>query len=431
MLKNYLIIGLLLASSGNPYFTCNGPNASPNNTTSNSSGNANISPSTALPPESLVILESNLKPNSDSFGPLNIWSVRNNGADLKALSYQERYISTFPQLSPDKTKILFWSNRPLNNDTNPSPYNLWVMNVDGSNPQALTQNSTSESLNSLEVAQYSPDGRKIIFLSSRNLNGVNNALENPSLNLWIMNSDGSDLHPLTRFDVRTLLTQIKWSPDGNKISFLSNLNPDGSNSRLNNVQNLWSMQMDGSRLQALSRLQRASISFYDWSNDSSKFVVSSNVGSDGSDVLSPVNITNLWTFPADGSAWSALTRLTHGMHYRPLWSLDGKYILYISNRKLDGSDTSMNAKNLWAYKFEGDAHNPVTKLTLDSIEHYPYAWSEDSAKILFLSNRHYDKSDKLNLNGTSNLWMVNPDGNDLGTITGLSRTGQSVGNGSW
>lgn len=427
MLKNLLLIGLLSASSASPYYTCNGPNALGPNTTNN----ANVSPSTVLPPENILVFESNLKPNVDSFGPININSLESNGANLKFLSYQERFVSFMPQLSPDKSKIIFWSNRSLNNGNEASPNNLWTMNADGSNPQFLTQSSIAETLNTWEAAQLSPDGRKIIFISSRNLNGTNNALENPSLNIWSMNSDGSELRPLSNFDLRTQISQLKWSPDGSKIAFLSNLNPDGNSSRLNNVQNIWMMQADGSRLQAVTRLQRSSVSFYDWSNDGSKFALSANIGNDGSDILSPMNISNIWTIQNDGTQLNPLTRLTRGTHYRPLWSPDGKYILYISNRSLDGSDTNVSAKNLWLYKFEGNSHAAATKLTFNSLENYPYEWSKDSAKVLFISNRHLDKSDNVNTFNISNFWMMNPDGNDLGNITGFNETAQAVGNANW
>lgn len=426
-MKNLLLIGLLAASSASPFYTCNGTNAPG----SNNSTNANISPSAVLPPENILIFESNLKPNADTLGPININSVENNGSNLKFLSYQERFVSFMPQFSPDKAKIIFWSNRPLNNGNEASPNNLWNMNTDGSNPQFLTQSSIVETLNTWEAAQFSPDGRRIIFISSRNLNGANNALENPSLNIWSMNSDGSDLRALTNFDLRTQINQLKWSPDGSKIAFLSNLNPDGSNSRLNNVQNIWMMQADGSRQQAVTRLQHSSVSFYDWSNDSSKFALSTNVGSDGSDIVSPVNISNIWTIQNDGTQFNPLTRLTHGSHYRPLWSPDGKYILYISNRNLDGSDNNIAAKNLWAYKFDGNSHAAVTRLTFNSLENYPYEWSKDSTKILFLSNRHLDKSDSVNTFNISNFWMMNPDGTDLGNLTGFDETAQAVGNGNW
>lgn len=430
MFKNFLVIGLLLvASVNNPYYTCGSSNSS-NNSTSGISG-ADITPSTTLPPENTIVLESNLKPNSEQSGTNNLWSVQNNGVNLRALSYQDKSTSFAPQISPDKAKILFWSNRPLNSSSETSPNNLWVMGIDGSNPQALTQSTLIESMNTWETAQYSPDGSKIIFLSSRNLNLSNHDAENPSLNIWIMNSDGSDLHPLTRFDTRTVLSQLKWSPDGNNIAFLSNLNPEIENTRQANLLNIWTLQKDGSHLQPVTHLQHATVSDYDWSPDNSKFVFTSNMPSEGTDIVPLRSNLKLWTIANNSSQLTLLTAVANSSNTHPLWSPNGKQIVYISNRKTDSTDFGISNNNLWIYNFEGNTNTPVTKLVNDSIQHSPVKWSKDSKKILFISNRHTDKSDKINSNGISNLWMISTDGNDLGNVTGLNKSGQIIGLSDW
>lgn len=427
MFKHFLIMGLLLASSSQPFFTCNGPGSG----SSSVSGGAEINPSTVLPPENVIILDSNLKPNSDQLGFLNIGSVQNNGGNLRALSYQDRFTSFKPLLSPDKSKILFWANRPLGNSNEAAANNLWLMTVDGNDPKALTQSTVIETLSDWEQAQWSPDGKRIIFLSSRNLNGSNRDAENPSLNLWIMNHDGSDLHPLTRFDTRTTLTQAQWSPDGSKISFLSNLNPSIENTRQGNILNIWMLDPDGSHLQAVTHFQHASVSDYDWSNDSGKFVFTSNLPRDGNDLLPLRTNQKLWAITKEGNALKLLTALDNSTNYHPLWSPNGKQIIYISNRKIDGSDANIPAYNLWVYNVEGSSHNPVTKLLSETLQHFPYEWSKESNKILFLSNRHTDKSDKMNVNNIDNLWIINPDGNDLGNVTGLNKSGQNIEMASW
>lgn len=427
MFKHFLLMGLLLASSSQPYFTCNGPGSSSNSAISG----AEIVPASSLPPESILALDSNLKPNSEELGLLNIWSVQNNGGNLKALAYQDRFTSFKPQISPDKSKILFWANRPLGNSNEAGPNNLWLMSIDGSNLQALTQSKVQETFSHWETAQYSPDGRKIIFLSSRNLNGSNQDPENPSLNLWIMNSDGGDLHPLTRFETRTTLTQAQWSPDGNKIAFLSNINPSIENLRQGNILNIWMIDPDGTHLQAVTRFQRASVSDYDWSSNSLKFVFTSNLPRDGNDLLPARNNQKLWTLTTNSSQLTLLTALDNSTNYHPLWSPNGKQIVYISNRKPDGSDVSIPAYNLWLYNVEDNSHAPVTKLLSETLQHFPYEWSKESNKILFLSNRHSDKSDKINLNNIDNLWIINPDGNDLGNVTGLNKAGQNIEMANW
>ena len=57
-------------------------------------------------------------------------------------------------------------------------------------------------------AHYSPDGRKMLFLSNRS--------GNPEI--WISDSDGENLRQLTQFDGADVFTP-RWSPDGEEIAF--------------------------------------------------------------------------------------------------------------------------------------------------------------------------------------------------------------------
>jgi Tol biopolymer transport system component len=55
--------------------------------------------------------------------------------------------SSLATWSPDGSKILFNSNRPLNgSDGPPIAGNIWVVNADGSNPTPLTTLNNADSL---------------------------------------------------------------------------------------------------------------------------------------------------------------------------------------------------------------------------------------------------------------------------------------------
>lgn len=112
--------------------------------------------------------------------------------------------NTCPQWSPDGRRILFISNR----DANPEVY---VMNLDGSNVINLSRNPATD-----DSASWSPDGRSVLFRSDRDgnqeiyiaifdgktlVNGLTNLTRNPAM----------DYSP-------------SWSHDGRKILFLSTRN---------------------------------------------------------------------------------------------------------------------------------------------------------------------------------------------------------------
>ena len=95
------------------------------------------------------------------------------------------------------------------------------MNADGSNVTRLTNNLAAD-----DRPIWSPDGKQIAFVSSRD--------GNPEI--YLMNADGSNQTRLTDHPARDVYPG--WSPDGTRILFISNrdgafeiyvMNTDGSN----------------------------------------------------------------------------------------------------------------------------------------------------------------------------------------------------------
>ncbi|MBM3213279.1 hypothetical protein FJZ33_13770 [Candidatus Poribacteria bacterium] len=102
--------------------------------------------------------------------------------------------------SPQKPQIVFHSNRD-----DASFDDIYVMDQDGSNIRRLTNTPGFYD----EIPDWSPDGQKIVFCSTRDEN----------LELYVMNADGSDKRNLTKNSVEDYMPS--WSPDGKKIAFRS------------------------------------------------------------------------------------------------------------------------------------------------------------------------------------------------------------------
>jgi TolB protein len=86
------------------------------------------------------------------------------------------------------------------------------MNADGSGPRNLTRNPGNDGgVGGISGAAWSPDGRRILFASTRDTRDD----DNPEL--YVMNADGSNMRRLTRrpgFE-----GFLSWSPDGRRIAF--------------------------------------------------------------------------------------------------------------------------------------------------------------------------------------------------------------------
>ncbi|HMB40565.1 MAG TPA: hypothetical protein VKM37_01225 [Balneolaceae bacterium] len=173
-------------------------------------------------------------------GNFEIYTMNSRGRNRVPIT-NNNATDVHPKFSPDGKKIVFLSDR----DFQPE---IYVMDPDGSNQTRLT-NSPSYDLDPV----WSPDGEKIAFISNRL----------GPFDLFVMNADGTDKRVLTQspsIDIAPV-----WSPDGSKILFSSNrsgyydlytINTDGSNlTRLTSAEHhefygIWSPR--GSRIAYLS-----------------------------------------------------------------------------------------------------------------------------------------------------------------------------------
>ena len=108
----------------------------------------------------------------------------------------------FPSWSPDGTKIAFGSNR------DGASYDIFVMNADGSNQTnitKLTYEPSDQPYADFDLdPSWSPDGKKITFITTRN-GGVEN------IEIYVMNADGSGQTRLT--DSLGDDSEASWGPE--------------------------------------------------------------------------------------------------------------------------------------------------------------------------------------------------------------------------
>jgi Tol biopolymer transport system component len=181
--------------------------------------------------------------NADGSGLRNL--TRSQGHDRTRIWHGREHKRSFwfsldgPMWSPDGRKIVFRSERDRPSALERAACSprcardeIYVIDADGSGLRRLTRNWRSDG-----TPTWSPDGRKILFLRSGWRDGAD-----VQGDVYVMNADGSGQRNLTRSRTRPFSTEraAAWSPDGRKILFVSNrdrnsevyvMNSDGSGER--------------------------------------------------------------------------------------------------------------------------------------------------------------------------------------------------------
>ncbi|MDZ7657899.1 IPT/TIG domain-containing protein [Fodinibius sp.] len=237
--------------------------------------------------------------------------------------------------------------------TRGSVADIYLMDPDGSNQQALTNDPATDYL-----PQISYSGTRVLFASYRNGN----------FNLFIVNADGSNIRQVTNSSGDTF--NGSWAPDDSKIVF-------GDNRSGN--EEIYTIAPDGSNEQLLTNTS-ANEKDPSWSPDGSKIVF----------VSKKTNTSfNIYTMNPDGSNEKQLTS-TNSSDTNPVWSPDGSKIAFTSSR--DGN------KEIYVINADGSSPQRITKNSAS--DEYP-SWSRNGSEIIFDSDRDgNDEIYKINADGT-------------------------------
>jgi Tol biopolymer transport system component len=195
--------------------------------------------------------------HNNMMGDREIYIMDVDGTNINRLTFREESDET-PVWSPDGSKILFSSYVTEENNE------LFLMNTDGTNIKQLTNHPGRDG-----HQKFSPDGTRIIFNAQRDDDGQS---EITNYEIYEMNLDGSDLTRLTDFPEWDTYPSI--SPDGSKIVWRRVL-PTGGTSSSGRNSEIFAMNRDGSDPINLTN-HSAFDGYPSWSPDGLKIVFASN-----------------------------------------------------------------------------------------------------------------------------------------------------------
>jgi TolB protein len=237
-----------------------------------------------------------------------------------------------PAFSPDGEQIVFNSNRAGN-------FELYLMNLDGSNVRRLTDHPAWDS-----HPVFSPDGTQIIFNSNR---------ENENSDLYLMNVDGTGVTKLTNWESHEEVGPGCWSPDGTKIALISD--HEGND-------DVYVMNVEPYRPSILFADDDANVAAASYSPDGSEIVYQAEMADKSGELRIRDEVS--------GEVRTLLK--TANANLRPAWAADGRRVVF--QNKVEGQT------DLFAIDTDG---SNLSKFTNDPTNDGIASWSSDGTRIAY------------------------------------------------
>lgn len=252
------------------------------------------------------------------------------------------------EISNDGKSIAYVVREPIMEDKK-SEYlsQIWVTDTESKENIQYTFNQKSSS-----SPKFSPDGKKIAFLSSRS--GKNQ--------IWIMNTLGGEARMLTK--EKKGVRSIKWSPDGKMISFLKS--DDDTEDEIKSKENktdvilvdknfkyshIYSYHFDEDTVTKVTS-GNYSVNSFDYSPNGKKIIFSHQ---EDTNINTGFINTDISVIDSDGKNLRLLVDRP-GRDGNPIFSGDGNKFAFISS---GGKQESIGLGDVFVYDLKNDVINKL------------------------------------------------------------------------
>lgn len=280
--------------------------------------------------------------------------------------FNMEYVSD-PQISPDGSKIIYVRNfKDVMTDRNLS--NLWIVNFDGSNNRPLTTGNQNDF-----APKWSHDGTKIVFKSN---------MADEKMKLYLMWLDTKEIMALT--NTPQAPGQVSWSHNDRYVAF-----------------NMFVPKENKSIIKMPAKPEGAK-----W-NDPPKYIDQMNYRGDGQGYIKGGNM-QLFTLPISGGTPKQLT-FTDFDHGGPIWSKNDTHLYFSANFHKDEEFEALDSE---IYQISVGTGETKALTDRNGPDGNPVL-SPDGSKIAYLG---FD--DRLQGYQLTQLYVMNADGSNVQLISG-------------
>ena len=235
------------------------------------------------------------------------------------------------QLSPDGKSVVYVVTH-ADLDQNASDADLWMVPASGGEPVRLTTSKKSDT-----SPRWSPDGRRIAFVSTRE--------EKPQL--YVMSPFGGEAERVT--ELKGGVRQLQWSPDGKSIAIVADHEPTSEEEKRVKDKDdaivvdtgykftrLMIVDVATHKARTIS-MADATVSDPQWSPNGQEIAYTTNPtprADDGS-------FSDIWIVPASGTGTARRLVQNEGPDGSPRWSPDGASIAYVTSAASDVRQTQL------------------------------------------------------------------------------------------
>ncbi|HHX10967.1 MAG TPA: S9 family peptidase [Firmicutes bacterium] len=279
-----------------------------------------------------------------------------------------------PQVSPDGKRIAY-VRTIIDEKTKEYRSQIWITSTCGTaKPRPFTSGPKTDN-----SPRWSPDGSRLAFVSDRG----------GDRQIWIMPTAGGEAYQLTK--MRRGASNPVWSPDGTKICFTALVDPDD---KPEDIQK----PMDDKAREEERKKRR----------EEPALVTRIKVKADAAKGLISNGRTHLFVQDVEGK--EPAKQITSGDfdHHNPAWSPDGKYIAFSANRREDG-DYDPWLVDIFVIPSEG---GEARKLTDTKGPSMAPVWTPDGKHIIYAGHKREFGAATL-----ARIWKIPAEGGDAVVLT--------------